>query len=752
MVYKIENLSSTELLLIGQHGEHLANTIQLDMTSWLQDWPDATFAIVALRPTDKVPYLVNTIVSGNMLLWQVTKVDTAIVGIGSVEIQAFSGEKRRKSVVIGTKVNHCICNEDITQDPPDAYEVWMEQLAATQADTALKLSQVRAIHTAVNEAAEQALINMQNELKLAGEAVAEAEYWASEAQAAGAWHTATATAETLPPGSQATVVVQTTPEGKKVLHFGVPEGAAAAAFYIVREYSTMKEFEAAVDNGTLVGGPGYASLIGTTDDYVIMLWITATQQWLNIGSLRGPAFTYNDFTPEQLEALKGQNGATFVPYVSPEGLLTWANNKDLPNPTPINLMGPEGPKGDDFVILGVYASYEELVAQVTDPVQGAHYDVGVEPPYTMYMWDAAHGWVLKGALGAGGTGVPDGGSAGQTLVKQSNEDGDAEWADMDLVNIAYSDAENEGIDEDGNILIVKTDDSDKLGGKPPEYYLQSVECLDNCELLIAQAGRPAKDSDGKWISGLHGEFPYAADRWYLQDADFSRNGNVNTLSSSGGYGFMQQAVNEEFRPLSGEAVTVAIKLSDGTVKVANAIVPENVTGSTAYLVNLSLGSGCGVLLIKTTAQKFFVRPFVDQGSSISFEWIRLLSGTYTVETFPPYIPKGYGAELAECQRYYRRSWTGTMGSVGTVGFVRNSADTSMPVVHWEKPMRGNPTVTLYSWQGGAGHIRDWSLSTDVAKDVVSPYATSPHGFSINGLTNITAGHTYAFHYVAAADL
>ena len=51
----------------------------------------------------------------------------------------------------------------------------------------------------------------------------------------------------------------------------------------------------------------------------------------------------------------GENGATFVPKVSPNGVISWSNDKNLPNPTAVNIMGPkgdtgpqgeQGPKGD----------------------------------------------------------------------------------------------------------------------------------------------------------------------------------------------------------------------------------------------------------------------------------------------------------------------------------------------------------------------------------------------------------------------
>ena len=36
------------------------------------------------------------------------------------------------------------------------------------------------------------------------------------------------------------------------------------------------------------------------------------------------------------------DGATFVPAVSPSGELSWSNNRDLPNPAPVNLNAPQG--------------------------------------------------------------------------------------------------------------------------------------------------------------------------------------------------------------------------------------------------------------------------------------------------------------------------------------------------------------------------------------------------------------------------
>ena len=41
----------------------------------------------------------------------------------------------------------------------------------------------------------------------------------------------------------------------------------------------------------------------------------------------------------------GGNGATFIPTVSEEGVISWKNDKGLPNPSPVNIKGPQGERG-----------------------------------------------------------------------------------------------------------------------------------------------------------------------------------------------------------------------------------------------------------------------------------------------------------------------------------------------------------------------------------------------------------------------
>ena len=121
------------------------------------------------------------------------------------------------------------------------------------------------------------------------------------------------------------------------------------------------------------------------------------------------------------------DGATFTPSVT-EGVLSWSNDKGLPNPEPVDITGPQGPqgpqgatgpqgpqgatgpqgpqgeKGDDgegFHISGTVATTSDLPVA---PAEGTAYGVGTAPPYSVYIYNAATGWVNYGAITQGPAG------------------------------------------------------------------------------------------------------------------------------------------------------------------------------------------------------------------------------------------------------------------------------------------------------------------------------------------------------------
>lgn len=61
---------------------------------------------------------------------------------------------------------------------------------------------------------------------------------------------------------------------------------------------------------------------------------------------------------------KGDDGATFIPSVSPDGIISWTNDKELPNPEPVNIKGEHGDPGTTFTTDETLTLSEENVLSV----------------------------------------------------------------------------------------------------------------------------------------------------------------------------------------------------------------------------------------------------------------------------------------------------------------------------------------------------------------------------------------------------
>lgn len=59
--------------------------------------------------------------------------------------------------------------------------------------------------------------------------------------------------------------------------------------------------------------------------------------------------TLQEIWDRMLEVVDKDSGATFIPNVSEEGIISWTNDKKLPNPKPVNIMGIKGDDGEDGV-------------------------------------------------------------------------------------------------------------------------------------------------------------------------------------------------------------------------------------------------------------------------------------------------------------------------------------------------------------------------------------------------------------------
>lgn len=215
---------------------------------------------------------------------------------------------------------------------------------------------------------------------------------------------------------------------------------------------------------------------------------------------------------------------------------------------------------------------------------------------------------------------------------------------------------------------LKTDtapDSSKLGGKAPEYYIQPRNLLDNSDFtnLVAQAG----------IGGYHGAVAYASDRWILDSGTVSyAEGTGLTLN-----GTIRQKL--EFPPTGQTSAFVGTVTGAASISYADGAV--------------TITSSGGVI-----------------------KWAALYEGSYTAETLPPYVPKGYNAELLACMYYYQELVaTSTYSALGwAIGYSSTSLKT---LIHLKAPIRKevNPTIT-YSGAWEAYQAGFTKLITDFTND------------------------------------
>lgn len=178
--------------------------------------------------------------------------------------------------------------------------------------------------------------------------------------------------------------------------------------------------------------------------------------------------------------------------------------------------------------------------------------------------------------------------------------------------------------------------------------------LDNSDFVhpVAQAG----------VNGAHGATGYAVDRWnrtsgatVSQVADGLK---IVSDKTSWTAGIQQRIEAKRF----ADVMTFAVR---GVFPVACRLFVYIGSGTTNFGVAYFQGDAAErTLVLKLTKPdgltgdevvNVYISPDTGStGTAAVVRWAALYEGEYTAETLPPYVPKGYAAELAECLRYYRR--------------------------------------------------------------------------------------------------
>ena len=166
--------------------------------------------------------------------------------------------------------------------------------------------------------------------------------------------------------------------------------------------------------------------------------------------------------------------------------------------------------------------------------------------------------------------------------------------------------------------------------------------LDNSDFVhpINQRGETSKQAS--WV--------YWIDRW-LSDTEKT----AAQLTSSGIH--LPATTEKNLRilqrvPLArikkGQSYTIAAYDASGNVLCVSGVF----NGGT--LTGDGLSGGKHYLSLQDGDGSTYYYCILDAYADITVKCMALYEGEYTAETLPPYVPKGYAAELAECLRYYRK--------------------------------------------------------------------------------------------------
>lgn len=138
---------------------------------------------------------------------------------------------------------------------------------------------------------------------------------------------------------------------------------------------------------------------------------------------------------------------------------------------------------------------------------------------------------------------------------------------------------------------------------------------------------------------------YCIDRWaaFVNGATVTIDSGGLTLSG----GIYQPISSDIVSMYNGKVLTLAVKIA-GTVYCCSGEVNQIGT----WHNSARLDTPYGYINFETENNNMMFVVINNSTTPSVVEWAAIYEGEYTAETLPEYQPKGYGAELAECQRYY----------------------------------------------------------------------------------------------------
>lgn len=397
----IENAYALEEIKLGRRGENQARKVVFDVLGkWREGYGEGVASLIVQRNGDAQPYPVTVTEEDGALVWLVSSVDTAVAGEGAAELRYTVGDTIAKSQIYKTRVRETLENSGET--PPPAYQSWVDEVLQAAAGVESAVSKMPYVDSATGN-------------------------WFKWDAAAGAFAD-TGVPATGPQG-------EVGPKGDTGEQG--PKGDTGATGPKGDTGATGAQGPKGETGATGETGPqgpkGETGPRGPQGEQGIQGEIGPAGPQGAKGD-KGEAFTYSDFTAEQLAALKGDKGDTgpqgkkgdtgATGPTGPEGPRGPQGEQGPQGQTgPQGETGPAGPKGETgrgLTVLSYYASKAALdAAQKGTAKAGDAYGVGAAQPYDIYIFDGITGEFInngplqgakgdKGDTGAQGPAGPAG--------------------------------------------------------------------------------------------------------------------------------------------------------------------------------------------------------------------------------------------------------------------------------------------------------------------------------------------------------
>lgn len=256
-------------------------------------------------------------------------------------------------------------------------------------------------------------------------------------------------------------------------------------------------------------------------------------------------------------------------------------------------------------------------------------------------------------------------------------------------------------------------DSNKLGGKAPEYYLPVANLFINPDFAIAQAG----------YGGKHGDDTYAADSWLGRNAASTvyaalENGGIKIIGGQWACKLQQKLAAKSLR---GKKITAGLKLKSSVGRAWATLMAldanRNELANSTKTIACPMETVFAFSIVVPESAEYVVFTFdnnMAETATIEINWTALYEGEYTAETLPPFVPPDHVNELLKCQRYYYK--IPAYFPIGA-GYVVNT-DTARILLNLPVKMQANPSLPVDSSivlvQNGGGKIL-----TDIGAEVIN---------------------------------